>query len=204
MQQVETISFDSLVTPALSKGASVRNDFPGFREDYLALHCLIRKYKPQSFFEIGTSSGRGTKVICKAMSRRRFWPDTRERVYSLDVPPGTDSSILYPDGEDGHPARTGSKNPYPYTQVFGDSMTLDVSPYLPIDGWFIDGKHDYEHARSETLTALSTEPSIIIWHDMQIDGVLRGVSEAMLSAPDYRNRRIDGTRIGYAVLSRLD
>ena len=196
---METIEFHSLATPALSRGASLRNDFPGFREDYLALHCLIRKYQPERFFEIGTSSGRGTKVICRAMSRRRVWPDTRERVFSLDVPPGTDPSIRYPGGEDGHPARTGSKNPYPYTQVFGDSLTFDVSRYLPIDGWFIDGKHDYEHAVSETRTALATDPLIIVWHDMQIDGVLEGATDAMRAAPSYDLRRVSGTRIGYAV-----
>src|SRR5207302_1491427 len=133
--------------------------------------CLIRKHRPERFFEIGTSSGRGTKVICKALSRRRLWPDTRNRVFSLDVPPGTDPSIIYPQGEDGHPDKAGAHNPYPYHQLFGDSKTFDPTPYLPLDGWFIDGKHDYEYARADTLLALSADPRLIVWHDLQIDGV---------------------------------
>ena len=196
---VEQISYDEIVRPELSRGAVKRRDFPGFREDYLVLHCLIRAHRPERFFEIGTSTGLGTKVICRAISRRRIWPDTRDRVFSLDVPPGTDPAILYPDAEDGHPAKAGKQNPYPYTQIFGDSSSFDPAPYLPLDGWFIDGKHDYEYARSDTLLALKANPALIVWHDFQISGVEEGAAEAMAERPEYEVRRVEDTRIAFAV-----
>jgi hypothetical protein len=193
------IAYEDVVTPELSRGAVKRRDFPGFREDYLVLHCLIRRYRPERFLEIGTSTGLGTKVICRAMGGRRFRPDTRDRVLSLDVPPGTDPSILYPEGEDGHPAKAGAQNPYPYQQLYGDSKTFDPAPYLPLDGWFIDGKHDYEYARSDTLLALKADPQLIAWHDFQIEGVAEGVTEAMSERTDYALRRVQGTRVAFAV-----
>jgi hypothetical protein len=191
--------YDEIVTPELRKRAVKRRDFPGFAEDYLALHCLIRAHRPETFFEIGTSIGLGTKVICRAISRRPIWPDTRDRVFSLDVPPGTDPTIIYPEAEDGHPAKAGARNPYPYQQLFGDSKRFDASPYLPLDGWFIDGKHDYEYAHSDTLLALSADPKLIVWHDFQIDGVPQGAGDAMEGRPEYALARVTGTRIAFAV-----
>jgi hypothetical protein len=199
MPRVQEISLEEVVQPELMKGAVVRDDFPGFREDYQVVHCLIRRYQPERFFEIGTSSGNGTKVICKAMSRRPIWPDTKNRVYSLDVPPGTDPTIIYPGAEDGHPAKAGAANRYPYTQLFGNSKSFDVTPYLPLHGWFIDGKHDYEYAASDTRLALTADPSLIIWHDLQIDEVAQAVEDVMSERPEYRVRRVSGTRVGYAV-----
>lgn len=196
---VREVPYDEIVRPDLRKGAVKRRDFPGFAEDYLALHCLIRRYWPERFLEIGTSVGLGTKVICRAISRRRVWPDTRDRVFSLDVPPGTDPSMIYPEGEDGHPAKAGARNPYPYRQLLGDSMNFDATPYLPLDGWFIDGKHDHEHARSDTLLALSADPRLIVWHDFQIEGVATGATDAIENRPEYTLQRVSGTRIAFAV-----
>jgi hypothetical protein len=199
-RHVQSVTYEEIVRPELARGAVKRRDFPGFREDYLAIHCLVRKHAPERLFEIGTSTGRGTKVICRAMSPRRWRkPETRNRVFSLDVEPGTDPAIIYPDGEDGHPEQPGRDNPYPYTQVFGNSKDFDPSPYLPIDAWFIDGKHDYDYARSDTLLALRTEPRLIIWHDLQIEGVERAVAETMADVSGYTVRRVAGTRVGFAV-----
>jgi hypothetical protein len=198
---IEEIPYEDVVRRELSRGAVKRKDFPGFREDYLAIHCLLRLHEPKRLFEIGTSTGRGTKVICRAMSDRRWGrPDTADRVFSLDVPPGTDPSVIYPEGEDGHPQQAGRDNPYPYTQLFGDSKSFDVSPYLPIDAWFIDGKHNYEYARSDTELALTSDPALIIWHDLQIEEVERAVEDTVRPLGRYRVRRVGGTRVGYAVL----
>jgi hypothetical protein len=196
---IRAVPYRDVVRPELETGAVRRRDFPGFHEDYLVLHCLIRDQQPERFFEIGTSSGDGTKVICKALSRRPLWPDTRNRVFSLDVPPGTDPSVIYPGGEDGHPAKAGAHNPYPYQQLFGDSKTFDPTPYLPLDGWFIDGKHDYEYARGDTLLALRANPRLIIWHDIQIEGVAQAVSEVMRDQPQFQVQRVAGTRMAFAV-----
>ena len=199
---LKEIPFDAVVRDPFRSGAKRRSDFPGFRDDYLAVHSLIREYQPRRFLEIGTSVGSGTNVICKAVGLRaglfrKFSP--REKcVLSIDVPPGTDPTQIYPDEEDGHPARAGARCHFPYVQLYGDSTTFDFSPFYPIDGWFIDGKHNYEYARKDTLQALKSDPQLIIWHDMQIDGVSEAVSDVMSGAP-YDVARVSGTRVGFAI-----
>lgn len=194
------ISFDEIVKSPYSDKAFVRNDFPGFREDYLALHSLIRKYQTATFMEIGTSTGLGTKVICTAMGIGRFQIfKTNKRVYSVDVSPGTDPKIIYPEGEDGHPSRPGKYCNLPYTQILGNSLNFDFSQYYPIDGWFIDGKHNYEYAKNDTKLALKSNPTLIVWHDMQIQGVADAVLEVMKQQNNYDLFKVLDTRIAFAV-----
>ena len=195
---MHVVPYDLIVTRALSKGAKVRRDFPGFREDYLAVHCLIRLHRPVRFMEIGTSVGRGTEVICKAMGLRRRGRGSAGVVYSLDVPPGTDPSIIYPDREDGHPEVAGSACRLPYVQLFGDSAEFDFTPYHPLDAWFIDGKHDHTYAASDTRNALASGPRLIVWHDVQIDGVREAVVELLADRDDYRLARVGDTRVAFA------
>ena len=98
----KNVPYEMIVKQPYVQGAIVRDDFQGFREDYLALHCLLRMYKVKSLIEIGTSTGLGTKVICKAIGVRRWalleaLRIRRDRkVYSIDVPPGTDPKLIYP------------------------------------------------------------------------------------------------------------
>lgn len=194
------ISFNEIVKSPYSDKAYVRNDFPGFREDYLVLHSLIRKYEPNTFMEIGTSTGLGTKVICTAMKIRKFRIfKMNKRVYSLDVPPGTNPKIIYPEGEDGHPSEPGKYCNLPYTQLFGNSLNFDFSQYYPIDGWFIDGKHNSEYAKNDTEQALKSNPILIVWHDMQIQGVADAVLEVMNQHNNYDLFRVLDTRIAFAV-----
>lgn len=186
---MQDISYEDVVKIPLSDGAILRNDFPGFREDYLVLHCLIRKILPKTFIEIGTSTGSGTNVICNAIGQGS--------VFSIDVPPGTDPSIIYPNHEDGHPGQAGATCRFPYVQLFGFSEQFDYSPYYPIEGWFIDAKHDYPHCSLDTLNALKASPRLIVWHDMQMEGVDEAVRTVMGSRSDYDVRRVLGTRIAY-------
>ena len=193
--------YEDIVVSPFSNGAIIREDFPGFKEDYLVIHSLIRKYDPSRLMEIGTSSGSGTNVICKAMGLRRILPTSTKTVFSIDVPPGTDPTILYPEKEDGHPVNPGANCKYRFTQIFGDSMNFDFTPYYPLDAWFIDGKHDYRYAKNDTLMALKSKPNLIIWHDLQINEVDKAVREVMAKHPEYRVRRAGTTRVGYAVKS---
>ena len=195
---MQVVPYDRIVTRSLSRGAKVRRDFPGFREDYLALHCLIRLHRPARFIEIGTSTGNGTEVICRAMGLRRRGTATGAVVFSIDVPPGTDPSILYPDHEDGHPDVAGRACRLPYSQLYGDSSRFDFTPYYPLDGWFVDGKHDYTYAASDTRNALAAEPALIVWHDVQIDGVREAVVDLLAGRDDYRLARVGETRIAFA------
>jgi len=201
---IQEIPFEIVVCEPYRSGAVKRTEFPGFREDYLVVHSLIRKYQPRRFLEIGTSVGYGTNVICKAMGFKagplRYFAKQDGQVLSIDVPPGTDPKKIYPDEnpEDGHPARAGARCRYSYLQLFGDSTVFDYSSYYPIDGWFIDGKHNYEYASKDTLQALKSDPRLIIWHDMQIDGVSEAVADVMSGTP-YEVFRVSGTRVGYAI-----
>ena len=189
------IVYEEIVKLPYSEGAVVRRDFPGFKEDYLVLHSLIRKYRPRRFMEIGTSAGMGTKVICKAMGGKT--------VFSIDVPPGTDPKILYPKREDGHPRKAGSKCKFPYKQIFGNTYKFDFKPYYPINGWFIDGKHSYKFTKNDTILALRSKPVIIVWHDMQIPGVARAVKEVMNGTKGYNLFRVKGTRMAFALKENL-
>lgn len=190
---------DVVVKP-FSNGAIIREDFPGFKEDYLVIYSLIRKYNPNHLIEIGTSTGKGTNVICKAMGLKRYWVQpNNKKVTSIDVPPGTDPSVLYPEKEDGHPERAGEYCKYPYQQIFGDSINFDFKPHYPVDAWFIDGKHDYKYAYGDTEQSLKSQPKLIIWHDMQIKDVSKAVNDIMSKHPEYEVYVVKGTRIGYAI-----
>jgi hypothetical protein len=193
------IEYSEIVKPPYSDNAFVRRDFPGFKEDYLVLHSLIGKFKPNRFMEIGTSVGLGTKVICRAMGLRMFHRSPDKTVYSLDVPPGTDPKKLYPGKEDGHPGIAGYKCHLPYKQIFGNSYKFDFKSYYPIDGWFIDGKHNYKFAKNDTRLALKSKPKIIIWHDMQIEEVSQAVKEVMAKKKNYSLYRVLKTRMAFAL-----
>lgn len=199
---MKNVEFNEIVKLPYSINAVIRSDFPGFKEDYLTVHSLIRKYKPKTIMEIGTSSGLGTKVICNAMGIKRFGKNKKDvKVYSIDVPVGTDPKIIYPQGEDGHPKEPGVYCKLPFTQIFGNSHDFDFSPYYPIEGWFIDGKHDYKYAKNDTSLALKSNPIIIIWHDADIEEVGKAIIEKMEAHREYDLFRVAGTRIAYAISS---
>lgn len=200
------IGYDHVVKRPFSRHAIKRKDFPGFREDYLVLHSLIRMSQPIRFMEIGTSSGNGTNVICNAMDIRKKGKvckqgnsEHKKTVYSIDVPPGTDSQHIYPDGENGHPDNAGHNCRFPYAQIYGDSTTFNFSKYYPLDGWFIDGKHSYDYVKKDTRQALKAKPKLIIWHDMQIDEVKNAVVEIMHAhQQEYKLHEVENTRIAFA------
>lgn len=203
-----TLKYESLVMRNRVTDAVIRNDFPGFKEDYLAIHCLIRKYKPGRFMEIGTSTGSGTKVIARALGikkqslLKKIFGEVHTdeaTLYSIDVPPGTDPKIIYPGKEDGHPDRAGRYCDLPYIQLFGDSQTFDFKPYYPLEGWFIDGKHNYKYAKRDTIQALKSKPRLIIWHDTQIPEVAKAIRDVLEGQKDYQLFFIDNTRIAFAI-----
>lgn len=195
-----------------SLGAITRKDFPGFREDYLVLHSLVRKFRPKNIMEIGTSTGLGTKVICKAMGlqtksiwEKFFKKDTKDiypKVFSIDVPPGTNAKVIYPQSEDGHPDRAGKYCNFPYIQLFGDSTIFNFKPYYPLEAWFIDGKHNFKYASADTRQALKSNPKLIIWHDVQIESVKKAIVSVMKKEKEYRLYRVAGTRIAFASKER--
>jgi len=199
--KIEKVEYKSIVKSPFADGAITRDDFPGFKEDYMAIHSIIRKYQPQNLIEIGTSMGTGTNIICNAMNVRKGLIGRlldKKKVTSIDVPPGTDPSIIYPEGEDGHPVSPGANCGFPFTQLFGSSIDFDFKPYYPVESWFIDGKHNYEYCSKDTKQALKSEPHLIIWHDMQIQEVYDAVADAMYGK-GYTIQWVEKTRVAFAI-----
>lgn len=182
--------YKDIVTPKLLAGAVENREYHGFLEDYHVLHCLLKIYKPKTFFEIGTNMGRGTKIIKNALG-------VDSQVYSLDLPTELAHISLQHPINEGHGDRVGHLCNLPFTQLRGDSMKFDFSQH-PCEGYFIDGEHDYSHPYHETCEVLKNNPQIIIWHDSDIDVVNKAIVDAMNGHP-YIVYRVAETRIAYAV-----
>lgn len=189
------IDLSHLAAGGYSSGAIVRRDFPGFYEDYLAIHCILRRYSPANILEIGTSSGTGTNIICKAMGDGK--------VISIDLPPEYNNEMMYPQHEDGKPAKPGVYCTFPYRQLFGNSKDFDFSPHYPLEAWFIDGKHNYEYATADTRQALKSSPALIIWHDVQMKEVAKAIRDIM-TGTEYHNYYVANTRVAFSARKKLD
>lgn len=178
--------------------AILNEEFEGFKEDYLILHSLIRKYKPKTFFECGTNMGTGTNIICNAVYKNRvkeggslvFAP-----VCSLDLPTDLAHISLQHPISEGKGDKVGINCKFPYTQLRGDSMTFDFSKY-PCEGYFIDGEHDYKHVNKETFEACKFG-NLIIWHDADLPEVWQAIEFTV--PEDFELFRVKGTRIAYAL-----
>lgn len=189
-------TFADIYTHKLAKGAIINDEYHGFKEDYLILHCLLRKCKPKSVFEIGTNMGTGTKIIKNAV------PDAE--VFSLDLPTELAHISLQHPINEGKGDNVGHRCDLPFTQLRGDSLKFDYSEY-PCEAYFVDGEHDFFHPLHETKEILRLKPKLIVWHDSDIEVVYKGISDAfryIYSYPDnyeYFLYRVTDTRIAYAV-----
>lgn len=180
--------------------AIINDEFPGFKQDYLVLHSLIRKHQPKTFFEIGTNMGTGTNIICNAIYKNlpSFAEARRlKKVYSLDLPTELAHISLQHPISEGKGDKVGINCKFPYTQLRGDSMKFDFSKY-PCEGYFCDGEHSLLNVKIETNKMLVQQPKIIIYHDADIEGVWLGIT-AYLPNNDYDLFRVTGTRIAYAL-----
>jgi hypothetical protein len=181
-------TYAEIVTPKLLQGAIENNEFTGFLQDYHVLHCLLRKYQPESVFEIGTNMGTGTNIICNAVPKAK--------VYSLDLPTELAHISLQHPISEGKGDNVGSKCKFPFTQLRGDSLTFYYSDY-PCEAYFIDGEHDFDHPYYETDSIIGdAKPKLIIWHDSDIPEVWEAITEAIDS--NYTLYRVTDTRIAYA------
>lgn len=181
-------TFDDTYSDELAAGAILNERHEGFKQDYLVLHCLLRKHKIKSCFEIGTHVGWGTKIIKNALGED-------SKVYSLDLPDEeawkTDQHpTVNPNGE------TGSKCDLPYEQLFGDSRHFDYSKY-PVEAYYCDGEHSYTNVYIETAAMLEQKPKLIIYHDADSENVYNGAMDALGVNNDYEKYRVVGTRILY-------
>ena len=180
----------SIISRKLAKGAIFNDEYQGFHEDYLVLHCLLRLHNPKTLFEIGTNMGTGTMIMKNAV------PDCD--IYSLDLPTElADLSLQHPINE-GKGDSVGHRCSLPFTQLRGDSMKFDYSQYK-CDAYFIDGEHDYDHPHHETKEVLKLQPKLIVWHDSDMTDVRKAIDDAFKGVSNYDLFRVTDTRIAYAI-----
>lgn len=193
-----TKTYADIVTPELLAGAIENNEYQGFKEDYHVLHCLIRKYKPISFLEIGTNMGTGTNIICNA---GKEW---LMQVYSLDLPTELAHVSLQHPISEGKGDKVGSNCKFHYTQLRGDSMEFDFTKNI-CEGYFVDGEHTERHVYRESSNILFyCAPKLTIWHDANlsevISGILKAFEDNQLIRDNYDLYQVTGTRIVYALI----
>lgn len=179
-----------IVTPELEEGAIYNDEFTGFHEDYLVIHCLLKIHKPKKLLEIGTNTGTGTNIICNAI------PDAE--VLSLDLPYELNHLSKQQPLSEGKGYLVGAYCKRPYTQLWGNSLEYDYTQHKDIEGWFIDGEHEYVNVKHESKAAVASGAKIIIYHDADMAGVWQGITEVLLKT-NYTLYRVNGTRIAYAL-----
>lgn len=174
--------------------ALIHDEYIGFKEDYLVLHSLLRKYYPNTVTEVGTNIGSGVNVIATALPHAK--------IYSLDLDFETmkQDSLQYPVGSEGED-RVGSAARFPYTQLRGDSKTFNYSQYKS-EAYYIDGEHTYDSVYKEVKGVLRVNPKLVIFHDSDMPEVYDGIIEGFKYSPNgdqYQLYRVIDTRICYAV-----
>jgi predicted O-methyltransferase YrrM len=167
------------------------------------LAVLTRELQPRSIFEIGTYTGASTLLMAEQSN-------SDCQIYTLDLPPGH-GALNWPGLEGAAPpiyeARMGARfkgtpQASKITQLYGDSMAFDFSPYAgKIDMVLVDAVHSYENVRRDTSNALKmlSASGTIIWDDCSPDfpGVVRALEEF---GRQFSIQRIKGTR--FAIHSR--
>jgi hypothetical protein len=195
---------NQIITKDLAQGAILNEEYHGFKEDYLVLHCLIRKAKPRTLFEVGTNMGTGTNIICNA--------NPNMKVFSLDLPYELADVSLQSPVSEGKGMNTGRNCKREFTQVWGDSRVYDYAQHYPIEAWYIDGEHVYDNVCIETTAAIMSDPKIIIWHDTDMKEVMDAIThtfsgstrggkwdELARKASNYQLYRVEDTRISFAI-----
>ena len=141
------------------------------------IELLCKLSKDKNVFEIGTYRGRTTHALSK----------NAKQVYTFDLGENT-SGEGYSDYEVGELwKKSGCEN---VTQLIGDSLTFDFSPYYNMfDVVFLDAGHSYEAAKNDFYVSLNLlkDGGHMIIDDPEWDGVKQAVNELK---KDYDIRRI--------------
>lgn len=156
------VNYEEIVSDEKIANAIVNDQHNGFREDYYVIHCLISQWKPDSIFEIGTSTGMGSRVMQNAHKGAK--------IKTLDIIPNS-----------------GHLCPGTVEKFVGDSMDYDFSAHYPIDCWFIDGEHEYRNVHHETKEAIKSGSKYIIYHDADLYPVMDGIIDAFKESGESEN-----------------
>lgn len=149
---------------------------------YLAL--MARIIQPKALFEIGTFRGR------TALNFALNSPAEAE-IFTMDLPPEERDSGKARATENDAAVIRASLTGIDYRekpgsekirQLFGNSLTFDFKPYYGrMDMVYVDGAHDYEAVKSDTLNALKMlKPGgWLMWDDFGYYGEYNGLMRAI-------------------------
>jgi SAM-dependent methyltransferase len=152
-------------------------------EELAAMAFVTQAVGPQNIFEIGTFRGRTALnfALNSASDCKIFTMDlSEEERLRMEGFSMADQTIVSKSltGIDYMNRGVDDK----ITQLFGNSLTFDFSPYHgQIDLVFVDGAHHFDAVRSDTQNALKMirPGGVILWHDWgnygDYNDVIRGV-----------------------------
>jgi hypothetical protein len=164
---------------------------------------LVKFHNPPRLFEIGTFDGRTTLNMAANSPEEA-------KVYTLDLPkeqmdttelPIVPEERIYIDKEASGSRYTGTDCEKKITQLYGDSATFDLSPFLnTMDFVFIDGSHSYEYGLSDSVKAvklLKDGRGVILWHDYgNWEGITEALNELYSEEGEFKGlRHIKGTSL---------
>lgn len=155
---------------------------------------IVRLRRPGMVFEIGTFTGRTTRVIADSLP-------VEGTVHTLDLPPGENRFDPGIHERVGEAFRDSTEYDGRIVQHHGNSRTFDFSPWHgKVDLVFIDGSHEYEDVLADSRTALRMirEGGIVIWddYDFRIPGVVGALNTLRRDLPVVH---LAGTRLALYV-----
>jgi hypothetical protein len=170
---------------------------------YLEMICilgLVAKWidDGKNFLEIGTFDGNMARNIASNIGEN-------SKVITIDLPEASDANnVLMFDNELILSERRKNKKHLDLTnieQVYGDSTKLDFSAF-DFHGAFIDGGHDLETVRSDTINVLNNikTPGFIVWHDYEMESDIDDLISSLLNSYDVCY--VEGTRMAVLELKK--
>jgi hypothetical protein len=195
---VKTVSVSKLVDWTrlnLRLLSPTQNDGQTSHLELLCILALTLEHlkKGQNFLEIGTYDGNTAFNVASNLP-------IGSQVITIDLPELTDQNVKEPyDNYLVHnPKRSNKKHLHlkNVKQIYSDSTKLDFSKFK-FSVAFIDGGHDFETVKSDTVNCLNniSTPGIIIWHDYDVECEIGDLLHYM--ANYYSICQIEGTRLAF-------
>jgi len=153
--------------------------------------------KPGSnFLEIGTYDGNTALNVGINIS-------SESKVITIDLPEsaGYGAKFEYDNWLVNNPARKQKKHLKleNVEQIYCDSTKLDFSEFS-FNGAFIDGGHDFETVKSDTINVLTyiKRPGFVLWHDYDVECEVGDLLHRLSRRLPIK--LIEGTRLAYLKL----
>jgi hypothetical protein len=166
--------------------------------ELLSIIGLAKSFlKPgQNFLEIGTFDGNTAHNVAINIPQV-------SKVITMDLPEDTSEVAKFAYDDYLVKSKNRSKKKHLHLknveQIYHNSTTYDFDR-LTFNFSFIDGGHDYETVKSDTLNVLKyiQRPGIILWHDYDVECEIGDLLHAL--AKEHSIKWIKGTRLAYLKL----